>query len=77
VFLISYLIYHSQAEATSFGGEGWIRPVYFTFLISHIVLAPLVLPLALYAVARALRNEIPRHRRVECQRQDERRQHDV
>jgi putative membrane protein len=64
VFLISYLIYHSQAEPTSFGGEGWIRPVYFTILVSHVVLAPVVLPLALYAVARALRGELGKHRAV-------------
>jgi putative membrane protein len=64
VFLISYLIYHSQAETSSFGGVGWIRPVYFSILVSHIVLAPVVLPLALYAVARALRGEIGKHRSV-------------
>lgn len=64
VFLISYVIYHSQATTVAFGGEGWIRPVYFSVLISHIVLAPVVLPLALYAVARAFRGEIAKHRRV-------------
>jgi putative membrane protein len=64
VFLISYLIYHSQAASASFGGEGWERPVYFFTLISHIVLAPVVLPLALFAVARALRGEIAKHRKI-------------
>jgi len=64
VFLISYVIYHSQAPAAHFGGEGWIRPVYFSVLISHIVLAPIVLPLALFAVIRGLRGEYVRHRRV-------------
>jgi len=64
VFLISYVIYHSQATSVPFGGQGWIRPVYFSILISHIVLAPVVLPLALYAVARAFRGEIGKHRRV-------------
>jgi putative membrane protein len=64
VFLISYLICHSQAPSASFGGEGWIRPVYFFTLISHIVLAPIVLPLALFAVARALRGEIGKHRKI-------------
>jgi putative membrane protein len=66
VFLISYLIYHSQAASASFGGEGWERPVYFFTLISHIVLAPVVLPLALFAVARALRGEIAKHRKTSC-----------
>ncbi len=64
VFLISYVMYHSQAPESSFGGVGWIRPAYFFVLISHIALAPVVLPLALYAVIRALRGEFPRHRRV-------------
>lgn len=64
VFLISYVIYHSQSPGASFGGEGWIRPVYFFVLISHVVLAPVVLPLALYAVVRALRGEFGKHRGV-------------
>lgn len=64
VFLISYVMYHAQAEGASFGGEGWVRPVYFFVLVSHIALAPIVLPLALYAVVRALRAEFGRHRRI-------------
>lgn len=64
VFLASYVVYHSQAATVPFGGEGWIRPVYFTILISHIVLAPAVLPLALFAIARAFRDEIGKHRRI-------------
>jgi len=64
LFLVSYVVYHAQAEPVSFGGEGWIRPLYVSILISHVVLAPVVLPLALYAVLRALRDEFGRHRRV-------------
>jgi putative membrane protein len=64
VFLISYVVYHSQSTGASFGGEGWIRPLYFFILVSHIALAPIVLPLALYAVVRALREEFHRHRKV-------------
>ncbi len=64
IFLISYVVYHSQSTGATFGGEGWIRPVYFFILISHIALAPVVLPLALYAVVRALREEFGKHRRV-------------
>ena len=63
-FLISYLVYHSQAPDSQYGGEGWVRSAYFFILISHIGLAPVVLPLALYAVVRALRGEFPHHRRV-------------
>jgi putative membrane protein len=64
VFLLSYVTYHAQVPSTPFGGEGWIRPVYFFILITHIVLAPVILPLALYAVLRAFRAEYGRHRQV-------------
>jgi len=64
LFLVSYVVYHSQAPSTPFGGEGWIRPLYFSILISHILLAPTVLPLALFALLRGLRGEFDRHRRV-------------
>lgn len=63
-FLVSYVIYHSQAPDVRFGGEGWVRPVYFAILISHVTLAPVVLPLALFAVVRGLRGEFARHRAV-------------
>ena len=64
VFLASYVIYHSQAPPAHFGGEGWIRPVYFSILISHVSLAVVVLPLALFTLSRALRGELERHRRI-------------
>ncbi len=64
LFLVSYLIYHSQAPDSHYGGEGWVRAAYFSVLISHIGLAPVVLPLALYTVVRAIRGEFPRHRRI-------------
>ena len=44
-FLVTYLIYHYFAHSTPFEGQGWIRPVYFFILISHIVLSVLVVPL--------------------------------
>ena len=43
-FLVTYLIYHFYAHSTPFQGEGWIRPVYFFILISHIVLSVVVVP---------------------------------
>ncbi len=64
IFLISYVIYHSQSPGASFGGEGWIRPVYFFVLITHIVMAPVILPLALYTVIRAFRGEFAKHRTI-------------
>jgi len=44
-FLVTYLIYHYYAHSTPFAGEGWIRPVYFFILLSHIVLSVVVVPL--------------------------------
>lgn len=64
VFLVSYVVYHAHAPVSSFGGAGWIRPVYFTTLLTHIALAPVILPLALYTLLRAWRGELPRHRRI-------------
>lgn len=64
LFLVSYVIYHSQTPPTRFGGEGLIRGVYFFILISHVVLAAGILPLALFTVTRAIRGEFGRHRRI-------------
>lgn len=64
LFLISYIIYHSIAGSTNFTGQGWIRPLYFTILISHIILAALVLPLALMTLYRAWRGVFVQHRQV-------------
>src|SRR5258708_5642032 len=44
LFLISYVIYHALSNPTPFGGEGLIRPVYFFILISHIILAAVIVP---------------------------------
>ena len=64
LFLTSYLIYHAQVGSVPFTGQGWIRPVYFTILITHIVLAALVPPLALITLFRAWRERFDRHRQI-------------
>jgi putative membrane protein len=64
VFLVSYVIYHSQAPATKYGGEGIIRPIYFSILVTHIVLAALILPLALFTISRSWRGEFAKHKRI-------------
>jgi putative membrane protein len=64
LFLISYVVYHTYAGSTSFAGQGWIRPVYFTILISHITLAAVVVPLALTTLLRTWQNTFDRHRRI-------------
>lgn len=64
IFLVSYVIYHSQAPATKFGGEGMIRPVYYTLLLTHIVLAAVILPLALFTISRSWRGEFAKHKKI-------------
>jgi uncharacterized membrane protein YozB (DUF420 family) len=64
LFLVSYLIYHAQVGSVRFQGQGWIRPVYFSILATHTVLAAVILPLAIVTLRRALRAEFPRHRRL-------------
>ena len=64
LFLISYLTYHYNAGTKSFGGTGFIRPVYFTILISHTVLAAVVVPLVLLTLYRAMREQFTKHLRI-------------
>jgi len=64
LFLISYLGYHAQFGSVRFKGQGWIRPVYFSILLTHTVLAAAVVPLALVTVTRAWREQFDRHRRL-------------
>ena len=64
LFLISYLIYHANVGSKPFSGHGPIRTVYFAILISHIILAAAVPPLALVTLFRGLRRDDARHRRI-------------
>lgn len=64
LFLISYVIYHWNAGSRPFTGVGWIRPVYFFLLLTHIVLAAVIVPLALTTIYRALAGQLDRHRRL-------------
>jgi uncharacterized membrane protein YozB (DUF420 family) len=63
-FLISYVTYHIRVGNVRFLGEGWIRPVYFTLLISHVFLAVVILPLAIITLSRALKEKFPAHKRI-------------
>jgi len=63
VFMVSYLVYHSQVGNVKFAGEGVIRPIYFTILISHIILAAAIVPMVLTTLFHALRANFKRHRR--------------
>ena len=64
LFLISYLTYHFNVGSVAFTGQGAVRVVYFTVLISHVVLAGVILPLALITLLQALRERFDRHARI-------------
>ena len=64
LFLASYLYYHAHVGSVHFPGQGWTRPVYFTLLISHTVLAAAVVPLVVWSLTLGLRGRFERHRRV-------------
>lgn len=63
-FLVSYVTYHALAGSRPFLGQGWIRPVYFALLVSHIVLAAVTTPFVLTTLWRALSGDFVRHRRI-------------
>jgi uncharacterized membrane protein YozB (DUF420 family) len=64
LFLVSYLTYHFHHGATRFQGTGVVRPIYFTILLTHTVLAIVIVPLVTLTFYRALRNDFTRHRRI-------------
>lgn len=70
LFLVCYVVYHAYAGSRPFAGQGWIRPVYFVLLVSHIVLAAVIVPLALTTIYRGLSAyrglapQIDRHKRL-------------
>jgi putative membrane protein len=61
LFLVSYLVYHANAGSRPFPGQGPFRVVYFFVLITHVVLAALIVPMALVTLSRALRERFDRH----------------
>jgi len=63
-FLVSYLTYHSLSESTSYGGSGVLAGIYYFILITHIVLAAVIVPLALFTLARGLQMNVPKHRKL-------------
>lgn len=64
VFLASYLTYHYNHGATRFQGTGLVRPIYFTILTTHTILAIVIVPLVILTFYRAFRNDFTRHRRI-------------
>lgn len=64
LFLISYLTYHSQHGATRFQGQGIVRPIYFTILTTHTILAVVIVPFVIITFLRAKRGDFLRHRSI-------------
>lgn len=64
VFLISYLAYHYRVGHVAFQGQGWIRPVYFTLLLTHTVLAAAIVPMIIVTLRRAWLEKFDKHRLI-------------
>ena len=64
MFLVTYLIYHFNAGLAKFGGEGVVRPIYFSILILHVIAAVAITPLVPVTVFRALSGRYDRHRKI-------------
>lgn len=64
LFLILYVVYHYLVPETTFGGVGIIKSIYYFILITHIILAALVLPLILLSFQRGLTAQVEKHRKI-------------
>jgi len=64
LFLVGYVIYKANSGFAKFGGEGLIRPVYFTILIIHVIGAISILPLVPFTLYRALTGKFAAHKKI-------------
>lgn len=64
LFLVSYLVYHAQVGSVPFTRQGFVRPLYFTILITHVILAAAVVPMILLTLTRGLKGRFAQHRRI-------------
>lgn len=64
LFLLMYVAYHMTSDSTPFGGEGFIRHVYFFILITHILLSIVIIPLVLFTYVRALSSRFDKHKKL-------------
>jgi len=64
LFLASYLTYHYQVGSVPFTRQGIVRPIYFTILLTHVVLAFVTLPLAIVTLTRGLNGRVAQHRAI-------------
>lgn len=63
-FLVMYVAYHMTSDSTPYGGQGVIRIVYFTLLVSHILLSIIIIPLVLHTYLRAYLKQYRSHRKL-------------
>ncbi len=63
-FLVMYVAYHMTSDSTTFGGEGWVKWVYYFILITHIILSIAIIPLVLRTYARAYLKKFEAHRKL-------------
>lgn len=63
-FLVMYVAYHMTADSTPYGGEGFIRTVYFFILITHIVLSVIIIPFVLITFVRGIAGAYERHKKL-------------
>ena len=64
LFLICYVVYHAQVGSVRFTRVGLVRSLYYTILVTHVILAASVVPLALITLTRGLKGRFPQHRRI-------------
>lgn len=64
LFLVCYVVYHAQVGSVRFARQGFVRPLYYTILVTHVTLAASVLPLALITLTRGLKGRFTQHRRI-------------
>ena len=64
VFLVMYVAYHMTSDSTKFGGEGFIKYVYYFILLTHILLSIIIIPFVLITYVRAITNNIEKHKKI-------------
>ena len=64
LFLVSYVVYHAQVGSVPFTRQGFVRPLYFTILITHVTLAAVVLPMAILTLTRGLKGRFIQHKAI-------------
>ncbi|WP_296382932.1 DUF420 domain-containing protein [Winogradskyella sp.] len=63
-FLLMYIAYHMTSDSTKFGGEGFVKYIYYFILLTHILLSIVIIPFVLITYVRAITNNIERHKKI-------------